>query len=84
MSVNFRLRVSSWRAPGRILTVSVISLFSGSTANFSGELVRRSSEFVFTNDSVVSGHPGVMTMLVYDKANKFTKDTQKINLKAGE
>ena len=66
------------------MTVSVISLFSGSTANFSGELVRRSSEFVFTNDSVVSGHPGVMTMLVYDKANKFTKDTQKINLKAGE
>ncbi|XP_015762340.1 PREDICTED: structural maintenance of chromosomes flexible hinge domain-containing protein 1-like [Acropora digitifera] len=55
----------------------------GSTAVFIGNLIRRSTEFAFNNDSTICGNPGVITMSVYDKDNRFSKDTQRITLKPG-
>ena len=62
----------------------LLNLCSGSTAVFIGNIIRKGSEFVFNNEAIISGRPGIVTMSLYDKNNKFSKDTQKINLKAGE
>ncbi|XP_073245527.1 structural maintenance of chromosomes flexible hinge domain-containing protein 1-like [Porites lutea] len=56
---------------------------SGSTAVFIGNISRKGSEFVFNNEATISGQPGVITMCLYDNDNKFSKDTQRINLKPG-
>jgi len=65
-----------------------ISLFclscSGSTAVFIGNIIRKGTEFVFNNEATISGNPGTITMSVFDKDNKFSKDTQRISLKPGK
>ena len=60
------------------------TLGSGSTAVFIGHLTYKGTEFVFNNDATISGNPGVVTMSVSDKEGKFSRDTQKINLKPGQ
>ena len=62
----------------------VLHLYSGSTAVFIGNISRKGSEFVFNSEATISGQPGVITMCLYDNDNKFSKDTQRINLKPGE
>ena len=44
----------------------------------------KGTEFVFNNDATISGQHGVVTMCVSDKNGRFTRDTQRINLKPGE
>ena len=39
---------------------------------------------MFNNDATISGHPGIITMCLFDKDNRFSKDTQRISLKPGE
>lgn len=56
---------------------------SGSTAVFIGNVIRKGTEFVFNNDATISGHPGIITMCLFDKDNRFSKDTQRISLKPG-
>lgn len=56
---------------------------SASSAVFIGDLIRKGTEFVFNNDATISGNPGVVTMCLYDKDNRFSKDTQRITLKPG-
>jgi len=51
---------------------------------FIGNISRKGSEFVFNSEATISGQPGVITMCLYDNDNKFSKDTQRINLKPGE
>lgn len=57
---------------------------SGSTAVFIGNIIRKGTEFVFNNEATISGNPGTITMSVFDKDNKFSKDTQRISLKPGK
>lgn len=56
---------------------------SGGTAIFIGNLILKGTEFVFNNDATISGQHGVVTMCVSDKNGRFTRDTQRINLKPG-
>ncbi|XP_032236995.2 structural maintenance of chromosomes flexible hinge domain-containing protein 1-like isoform X1 [Nematostella vectensis] len=68
----------------------IVSLHSSrqsesSSVEFSGELSYKSStkEFIFSNDAVLTGKPGYVTMTVCDKDSTLTKDSIRINLKPG-
>ena len=71
-----------------ILTSSDISLFtsysSGNSVKYTGSMIKKNDEFIFTPASVLGGSSGEVTIYVQDEKKQLARDSISILLESGE